>query len=328
MAGWKKSNAKQKSFLFGILLLTAVSAAGCARTNAPSDTKGGAQDAAKQEAAVYNPNEGALEYDGFLFQINEKKKTAKLTSHTAVDMVDALIPDSIFYEGQEYPVTVIGKSAFESHQSLVTLTLGANLTEIKGSAFYSCPELKELNMSDSLLTIGAEAFGECSELAAVKWGSSLKTIGNNAFRGCVSLTEIELPGSISDCGVGAFTDCYGLKKCIMQDGITSVGEGMFTNCEVLSEVSLPDSISIIGPEAFWGCYELTALELPGKLANIGDRAFYSSNIVKLRMPDSLTGVKFEMLEGMDSITEIEVPKARKPAYKEAFGSYGIKIKTY
>ncbi len=345
---------RKKGFLFGLLLFAAVSAAGCSQkqedktdgatqaddknSQLDTDTKqqGGGDEAGQQadgdESGVcevaYNEYEDALEGNGLLFQLNKKKTAAKVTSYTDIDMTQGVCPDSISYEGKEYPVTAIAESAFESHQVLESFTLGKNISAIENSGFYACPELREINLSDALQSIGEEAFGDCSSLSKITWGTSLQTVGSNAFRACEAMTEVSLPGSISEWGIGAFTDCYGLEKCVVETGATNLGEGMFTNCEAMSEINLPDTLSVIGPEAFWGCSALEELELPESLVSIGNRAFYSTNIKKLRIPDSVTGVKIEMLEGMDSIEIVEVSKLRKAAYEEVFKNYGIKIKVY
>jgi len=84
----------------------------------------------------------------------------------------------------------------------------------------------------------------------------------------------------------------------------------------------------INAEAFWGCSALKELQLPEKLVTIGDKAFYDSGIRELKLPQSISSIKFEMLDGMSELKKILVPEAKKAAYDEQFDEYGIKIETY
>ena len=68
--------------------------------------------------------------------------------------------------------------------------------------------------------------------------------------------------------------------------------------------------------------------MPESITAISDKAFYSSGIKKLRIPEKVSGVKMEMLEGMEELEEISVPENSKGVYEDLFKNYGIKITSY
>lgn len=283
----------------------------------------------KEEGALkveYNIESGLLEGGGISYQIDGDNAT--VTGHYDLDMENIKIPDSINYENKDYPVTKIATSAFESDLSLVNFTAGANLTEIGDSAFYSCDTLKSADLAGCVQMLGTDAFGSCSVLAEVKGAGALKSISDKAFAACYELGSITIPKSIENIGSEVFADCESLKECNFEEGLSFIGEGMFTNCVSLTGISLPDSITTINAEAFWGCTAIDSLELPEGLAVIGERAFYDTAVKSLKLPGSITSVKFEMLDGMEELGKIIVPASKEAAYKEEFGEYGVEIEVY
>lgn len=316
--------------MMGAIVL--VLGSGCAsdKENKESNTKG--QEEITGISGVveveYNENADALEGEGLLFQLDKKEKNAFVISHSDMELEHVRIPDEIIYEEKEYPVTKISKGAFESNQTITKVVFGANLETIGASAFYACPVLEEIVLSDAVISIGKEAFATCNMLQKIQWNETVQNIGESAFLGCESIEKLSLPGSITQWGAGVFMDCTGLTECELQEGITTIGAELFTNCSSLTKVILPETVSLIGEESFWGCYELTELELPDTVISIGDRAFYSTSIASLCLPAGLSEVQLELLEGMDCIEEIQVPKSQKDMYQEVFADYGLRIKTY
>lgn len=276
----------------------------------------------------YDSNYDAIGGEGFLFSIDEQTQEAELISYYDVALIEVTLPDTIRYEEKEYPVTSIGESAFESDQSIEKLQLGQNIRTIQPSAFYAAAALKEVVFQDTLEAIGEQAFAGCSALQDITWGSSLSTVGNAAFEGDEEIRTLQLPKSVTTWGSEVFMDCTGLTECVLEDGMETIGEGMFTNCTALQKITIPDSVTMIGAEAFWSCSELRELTLPDHVKTIGDQAFYSTGIQTLRLPEQLSSVKVELLDGMDQLTGITVPAVRQKDYESTFRNYGIEITSY
>ena len=68
--------------------------------------------------------------------------------------------------------------------------------------------------------------------------------------------------------------------------------------------------------------------MPESLVVIGDKAFYDTEIKTLKLPEGITGIKFDMLDGMAELESITVPSSKESMYKEQFDEYGIDINVY
>ena len=77
--------------------------------------------------------------DGIYYNLNSVGKTAEVTKNVEDKYSgDVVIPSSITSEGQEYTVTSIGRSAFESCRGLTSVTIPNSLTSIGAYAFNNC----------------------------------------------------------------------------------------------------------------------------------------------------------------------------------------------
>ena len=114
-----------------------------------------------------------------------------------------IIPNSVLYDGKNYPVTSIADSAF-----LWNL------------------HLKEITIPNSVTTIGDGAFDGCSNLTEVTIPNSVTTIGDRAFDGCSDLTEVTIPNSVTTIGDWAFYNCYGLTIVTIGNSVTTIGDGV------------------------------------------------------------------------------------------------------
>ena len=309
---------RRRNYYICLLILYIACFTGCAKEENNTGTN--------TIQVTYNVDTGFLEAGGVSYQIDDKN--AVVTGHCDLDAENIEIPDKINYENKDYPVTKVISSAFESDLSLVNFTAGSNITEIEDSAFYSCDTLETVNLGNTVKKIGEDAFGSCSNLREIKGVGALTSISNHAFSNCYSLEYFFISKTIESMGTEIFSDCEALKECKLEEGLSFIGQGMFTNCGNLSEISLPKSITTINEEAFWGCSSITDIGLPEKLVVIGDRAFYDTGIKTLKLPEGITGIKFNMLDGTNDLESITVPSSKEDIYKEEFEDYGIDINVY
>ena len=80
-----------------------------------------------------------VKIDGIYYNLISKGKTAEVTKNVKDKYSgDVVIPSSITVEGQEYPVAIIGKSAFSDCSSLTSITIPNSVTSIGESAFQGC----------------------------------------------------------------------------------------------------------------------------------------------------------------------------------------------
>ena len=101
---------------------------------------------------------------------------------------EVVIPDTVMYEGVEYPVSIINGKAF-TMSNITKITLGANIASISDRAFRDCDLLEEIVFNDKITRIGYSAFYGCDVLPSVTIPSNITYIDYYAFKDCGSLVE-------------------------------------------------------------------------------------------------------------------------------------------
>lgn len=117
------------------------------------------------------------------FWIDKRLHTAHLVKwlrDTAQVPVDVVIPDSVYYDGQAYPVTTIGRHSFSFRFDLASVQFPNTLQTIAACAFYECENLTSAIIPNSVTHIYTKAFNYCS-LNSLVLGTSVDSIGNSAF---------------------------------------------------------------------------------------------------------------------------------------------------
>lgn len=74
---------------------------------------------------------------------------------------NAIVPETVTYDGITYKVTSIAPGAFKNNKKLTKVTIGSNVKTIGKQAFYGCKNLKSITIKSKYLTtksIGAKAF--------------------------------------------------------------------------------------------------------------------------------------------------------------------------
>ena len=138
-----------------------------------------------------------------------------------------VIPDSVSYNGETYPVVSIGTGAFYNCHGLTSVVTGDSITTISDYAFYQCDSLLSVTIGNSVVTIGDNAFYNCASLASVTIGNAVTSIGNNAFYSCRSLSSIIIPNSVTTIGNYAFDYCNSLRSLTIGSSVTSIGNYAF-----------------------------------------------------------------------------------------------------
>ncbi len=253
-----------------------------------------------------NPNYSSDE-NGVLFS---KDKTTLIQCSGAYSG-DYTIPDS---------VTTIGDSAFDSCDSLTSVTIGDSVTTIGKKAFYNCYSLTSVTIGDSVTTIGCYAFESCYSLTSVTIGDSVTTIGSYAFSNCDGLTSVTIPDSVTTIGWKAFTYCYSLTSIWVDEGnpnyssdkngvLFSKDKTTLIQCPgaYSGDYTIPDSVKTIGEDAFSYCYSLTSVTIPDSVTTIDNDAFRNcDSLTSVTIPDSVKTIGYNAFDSCDSLTSVTI----------------------
>ena len=209
---------------------------------------------------------------------------------------EVVIPQSVEYNGDTYPVT-----------------------SIEGYAFYNCSGLTSVTIPNSVTTIGDEAFSGCTSLSSVTIPNSVTNIGNGAFYNC-GYTSITIPSNVTSIGSFAFSapnlatifvedgntaydsrnNCnaiiekksntliVGCKNTIIPNNVTKIGESAFSLCSALTSITIPNSVTNIGWAAFYQCSGLASITIPNSVTFIVDYAFEGCAFTSITIPNSVT----------------------------------------
>lgn len=193
--------------------------------------------------------------------------------HRFLTGTDAALPATVTTGGTEYPLTIIGDSAFRDSE-IRTINLPAGITDILTRAFYGADSLSRINFpsDNSLVYIWDEAFRGCTLLTTMELTDGIRFLGFESFRSCSQLRSVAIPDSVKAIGGGAFYVCENLGSVVIGTGIDGIPDRCFAYCTLLESVTLPDNIVSIGNEGFLKCYELSSIDL-NRVKTIGRDAF-------------------------------------------------------
>ena len=164
---------------------------------------------------------------------------------------DVVIPESVDYNGNTYPVTSIGNYAF-----------------------YDCIGLTSLTIPNSVTSFGYLAFKNCRSLTSVKVSvTDLSAFCNNEIINLIRI-ELGIPIQLID------NEGKEITGYIVPNDVTTIGEYAFYNCSGLTSVTIPNSVTTIGNSAFYGCSGLASVIIGSGVLSIGSYAFSNTNLKK------------------------------------------------
>lgn len=236
-----------------------------------------------------------------------------------------VIPDSVSYEGINYPVTLIQMGAFSYINRWISVTLPTTLEEIGSSAFYKCTGLTSINFPENLVEIGNYAFAGCINLKSIHIPAKVKNIGLikdntyklTAFDGCSGLESITVDennkwfSSPDNCNAILTGDgkyfAFGSKNSTIPASVKYIMTKAFAGSDI-KEVVIPESVTDIFESAFDGCSKLETVKFEGDTAYIGEYAFQKCTSLKsINLPSKTTSLSYAFI-GCTSLESIVLPK--------------------
>lgn len=207
------------------------------------------------------------------------------------DLTEAIIPETVEYEGRPYPVTSIGFGAFKNSTNLKSVSIPNSVTMIWDDAFNQCNALTEINIPNSVEIIGNRAFHYCQSLESLEIPEGVWQIGDEAFMGNYKLTNLKLPNSLQTIGKSALSGC-GFKTITIPTGLNTLPMGLFGICMELESLVIPNNITTIESDVFVGCLGLTSIEIPNSVESLGGYAFSGcDNLETVILSEKLTVIE-------------------------------------
>lgn len=238
-------------------------------------------------------------------------------------------------------VVYIGKYAFNYCNSLTSIVIGNNLTNIDNYAFNNCSGLTSISLPDTVTNIGSAAFQYCYSLTDVTIPSGITKINSSTFRGCRALTNIEIPNSVTTIDGYAFSYCESLKNINIPSSVTNIAVYGFRGCSYLTGITvdanntvydsrndcnaiietnsnklirgcvntiIPNNVKEIGVFAFDNIEDLTTIAIPNSVTRISSNAFeYCINLTNCNIGSGVTYIGDYVFDTCSGLTSITIP---------------------
>ena len=189
------------------------------------------------------------------------------------------IKSSMTYNGEEYPVTSIEKSAFKDCTTIKSLHLPSSIKKIGNNAFSGCSNLERVDIdnlaswcqmnfeskeSNPLHNGGRLFIGE-NEVTNIEYDETYNAVSSYAFTGVLSLQKLTLGSNISSIGSYAFDGCNNLKTiyCHRTSPIF-IYSGIFATDTYTGTLYVPrNSIASYRSASYWKDFaKIAAIEGP------------------------------------------------------------------
>lgn len=228
---------------------------------------------------------------------------------------DIVVPGSFDYEGVTYTVKQIDLAAF--HRSNVTsVVIGEGITDVGDYAFESCQSLTTVSLPSTLKNVGSNLATKCLSLSTVYCyaaeppahygslglsrsatlyvpkGSAEAYRQDGYWNVFTSIEEMEsrhdigqLKYELDDATHSAYAAglcSSGVETLVIPPSVEYNGETYavrgivgraFQNQTSLRQVELPEGLTFIGENAFFGDVNITDVHIPASVDSIGARAF-------------------------------------------------------
>ncbi len=180
---------------------------------------------------------------------------------------------AIVFDGE---VTHIPAEAFQSSQTLATITIPEGVTTVEEGAFAHCLNLSKFEGNFVFVsTDGRSLIQEGTLVAFAPFGTTKYTIptrvtaiGGSAFAGFDNLTSITIPEGVTSIGDYAFEGCAGFTTITIPESVTTIGCGALSGCSSLATVyckpTTPPAAKVLGnyyPTPSWNAFEGSSLTL-------------------------------------------------------------------
>jgi hypothetical protein len=168
---------------------------------------------------------------------------------------DIVIPASVEYGGQTYPVTGIAHWAFARTEKITSVSIPEGIKHIGCACFFYNWGVASLDFPNSVEKIGSYACAEMKSLARARLPERLDTIPIYMFyslevdgRFGAPLKEVVMPKSCKVIGGSSFQCQRNLETCVLPEDVEVIDIAAFGSDRKL-KMTLPSSVKYIGGQA-------------------------------------------------------------------------------
>lgn len=272
------------------------------------------------------------------------------------NVVDLIIPSTIYRSSQLYLVTQTSSDGFSNVNTIETLILPSSLKVLGGCYtgasnlyfvdFSHCTNLTYLYIEGtavtnidlsnclSLINLTNDAFNSCENLVSIKLPENLQAIGNYAFAWCTNLTNIELPSSIESVANYAFDGCTNLTYHTSNNG-RYLGNSsnnylvlMDTVTDDFTTFTINSNCRVIADNVF-ASTDIESITIPANVVTIGDSAFADTRLETIEI-NTNSNLKTIGNHAFDSsyIANIDIPASVETIGDYAFSSSELDTITF
>jgi len=254
-----------------------------------------------------------------------------------------VIPSSVTYYENTFPVTSIGRFAFRNCSGLTSVTIPSSVKSIDFGAFQECSSLTSLTIPGSITSMEDRVFVSCSSLTSVTIGSiTPPSIYSDTFDGLSSNATLYVPSGskaayeadnnwksafkeIVEFPIITFADANVKAICLANwdangDGqlseaeaaaVTTLGDAFYGNNSITSfdELQYFTGLSSIVASAFSGCTSLTSVIIPNNVTLIGGSAFSRCRLSSITIPYGVTSIGGYAFYGCTLLTSVTIPNS-------------------
>ncbi len=144
---------------------------------------------------------------------------------------------------------------------ITAITIPANVQSIELSAFESCESLISVTIPNTVTFLGDRTFRDCPNLTTVVFNASIP-VRYEIFKGCSNLVNVTLANTF---GIDyyAFDGCSKLVSVNIPSSVTVINNNAFNACTSLTTISIASTTVIeIGTSAFSGCTAFNKIFVP------------------------------------------------------------------
>lgn len=195
-----------------------------------------------------------------------------------------VIPESIVYRNETYPVTTIGAGTFQNAK-IGNLVIPPTVKRIKWYAFEGC-QMNELVIPSSITNIDTKAFANCNIESVIfpKQMDSL-IIGKSLFASYeeskpTGTKHVELPKDIEVIPFQMFYRSL-LESFQIPESVKIIERQAFEYTPI-SSLEIPEGVTELQYQSFFSCENLKTLTLPASLKKVGQEAFGNTAMDTLR----------------------------------------------